>query len=95
MVVVDQTECEAPSSRKLQIAARLPLPVADLMSDQPVAAVRKAYDNLLAQGKAQGVTLHDPFMTMSFMALEVIPKLNLTDQGLVDVAAFEFVDLFI
>jgi adenine deaminase len=39
--------------------------------------------------------LHDPFMAMSFMALEVIPKLKLTDRGLVDVEKFDFVRLFI
>ena len=42
-----------------------------------------------------GSSFHDPFMAMSFMALEVIPKLKLTDQGLVDVEAFGFVDLFV
>ncbi|MBV7332589.1 adenine deaminase [Chloroflexi bacterium TSY] len=95
LVVVERDEHDATALRKPQIAATLPLPVAGLMSDQPIEAVRKAYDDLVAQAKAQGVTLHDPFMAMSFMALEVIPKLKLTDQGLVDVAAFGFVDLFI
>jgi adenine deaminase len=42
-----------------------------------------------------GSPLHDPFMAMSFMALEVIPKLKLTDQGLVDVAQFAIVPLFV
>jgi adenine deaminase len=42
-----------------------------------------------------GSTLPDPFMTMSFMGLEVIPKLKLTDAGLVDVERFELVDLFV
>lgn len=78
-----------------QVVAQLPLPVAGLMSDQPVATVRAAYDRLIAAAHAQGSELHDPFMAMSFMALEVIPSLKLTDQGLVDVETFSVVDLFV
>ena len=78
-----------------QVLARLPLPVAGLMSDQPVAVVRAAYDELLAAAAELGSPLHDPFMAMSFMVLEVIPKLKLTDKGLVDVEAFGFVELFV
>jgi adenine deaminase len=77
------------------VLAQLPLPVAGLMSDQPVAAVRAAYDELLAAAAELGSPLHDPFMAMSFMALEVIPKLKLTDKGLVDVEKFGFVELFV
>jgi adenine deaminase len=77
------------------VVASLALPVAGLMSDRPVTEVRKAYDRLLAAAAAQGSTLHDPFMAMSFMALEVIPKLKLTDQGLVDVEKFDFTPLFV
>ncbi|MBC8106724.1 MAG: adenine deaminase [Anaerolineae bacterium] len=76
------------------IVASLPLPVAGLMSDRPIAEVRDAYVKLLAAARELGSSLHDPFMAMSFMALEVIPKLKLTDQGLVDVERFEIVDLF-
>jgi adenine deaminase len=75
--------------------AFLPLPVAGLMSDQPVEVVRDAYAKLLAAARSLGSTLHDPFMAMSFMALEVIPSLKLTDQGLVDVEHFKHVDLFV
>jgi adenine deaminase len=78
-----------------EILAALPLPVAGLMSDRPVAEVRGGYDAILAAAAALGSPLHDPFMAMSFMALEVIPKLKLTDQGLVDVETFEIVDLFV
>ena len=78
-----------------QVLARLPLPVAGLMSDQPVAAVAAAYDDLLSAAAELGSPLHDPFMAMSFMALEVIPKLKLTDKGLVDVEKFGFVELFV
>jgi adenine deaminase len=77
------------------IRTRLPLPVAGLMSDRPIAEVRAGYDALIAAAQALGSPLHDPFMAMSFMALEVIPKLKLTDQGLVDVEQFKIVPLFV
>jgi adenine deaminase len=51
-------------------------------------------DELLAVAQEMGSQLHDPFMTMSFLALPVIPALKLTDKGLVDVNRFEFVPLF-
>ena len=75
--------------------ATLPLPVAGLMSDRPLGEVRTRYDSLLDAAHEFGSSFHDPFMAMSFMALEVIPKLKLTDQGLVDVEAFGFVDMFV
>jgi adenine deaminase len=78
-----------------QVLAVLPLPVAGVMSDRPIAEVRASYDRLLAAARERGSEMHDPFMAMSFMALEVIPKLKLTDQGLVDVEKFDFVDLFV
>jgi adenine deaminase len=78
-----------------RVLATLPLPVAGLMSDRPIEQVRDAYRDLLGAGIDLGSELHDPFMAMSFMALEVIPKLKLTDQGLVDVERFAPVDLFV
>jgi len=77
------------------ILAELPLPVAGLMSDGPIAEVRDAYAKLIQASHKLGATLHDPFMAMSFMALEVIPSLKLTDVGLVDVEQFRVVDLFV
>lgn len=77
-----------------EVLATLPLPVGGLMSDRPIAEVRAAYDSLRAAAATLGSPLHDPFMAMSFMALEVIPKLKLTDIGLVDVQQFAPVDLF-
>jgi adenine deaminase len=78
-----------------QVVAALSLPVAGVMSDQPIADVRRDYDRLIQAARQQGSELHDPFMAMSFKALEVIPKLKLTDRGLVDVEQFGFVDLFV
>lgn len=77
------------------VLAQLPLPVAGLMSDRPIAEVRHAYDALTAAAHDLGSPLRDPFMAMSFMALEVIPALKLTDHGLVDVERMEVVDLFV
>jgi adenine deaminase len=78
-----------------QVLAGLPLPVGGLMSDRPISEVRAALDRLLTVTRQElGSPLHDPFMAMSFMALEVIPSLKLTDVGLVDVDRFEVVDLF-
>jgi adenine deaminase len=78
-----------------RVLATLPLPVAGLMTEAPLAEVRREYDALIAAAQAMGSTLPDPFMTMSFMALEVIPKLKLTDVGLVDVEQFQTIDLFV
>ena len=76
------------------VRARLPLPIAGLMSDQPLEAVREKMSELLAVAQQMGSQLRDPFMAMSFLALPVIPALKLTDRGLVDVGRFEFVPLF-
>jgi len=70
----------------------LPLPIAGLMSDEPGEAVGRHYAELDAAAKALGSTLGAPFMTLSFMALLVIPALKMSDRGLFDGAAFRFVD---
>ncbi|HEY9422360.1 MAG TPA: adenine deaminase [Thermoanaerobaculia bacterium] len=73
----------------------LPLPIAGLMSDRPIEEVRDGMRALLAAAHGLGATLRDPYMAMSFLALEVIPALKLTDLGLVDVERFEIVPLFV
>ena len=78
-----------------RVIAKLPLSVAGLMSDRPVAEVAAAYDKCVAAARSLGSPLADPLMAMSFMALEVIPSLKLTDLGLVDVGRFQLVDLFV
>lgn len=77
------------------VLARVPLPIAGLMSDRPAAEVRKQLDTAIDEAKALGSRLEDPFMAMSFLALEVIPSLKLTDLGLVDVERFEIVPLWV
>jgi adenine deaminase len=79
----------------VRILARLPLPVAGLMSNKPIGDVRRQLDDVIAAAQALGSGLHDPFMSLSFLALEVIPRLKLTDMGLVDVDQFKFVPLWV
>lgn len=78
-----------------RVLASVPLPVAGLMSDQPVESVRRQMDRLVQVAQDLGSPLHDPFMALGFLALEVIPALKLTDQGLVDVDKFDFVPLWV
>jgi len=77
-----------------QVRAACPLPIAGLMSDRPLEEVRDQVAALTAAAQALGCTLPDPLMTMSFLALPVIPSLKLTDRGLVDVNRFAIVPLF-
>lgn len=73
----------------------LPLPVAGLMSTESCADVAATYDQLNAVARDLGTTLGAPFMTLSFMALLVIPSLKLSDRGLFDGSTFEFTSLFL
>jgi adenine deaminase len=81
--------------RNGQVIEALALPIAGLMSSQPLEVVRRKVDQLKAAARACGCILEDPFMQMSFLALPVIPSLKLTDKGLVDVDKFQFTDLFV
>jgi adenine deaminase len=76
-----------------QVVEELPLPVAGLMSDQPLATVHERLRSMEQRLAGMGVTMNAPFMTLSFLALSVIPELKITDRGLVDVARFELVPL--
>ena len=67
------------------------LPVAGIMSDQPAEIIGNAYAELDAMAKDMGSTLNAPFMTLSFMALLVIPSIKLSDQGLFDGNSFNFI----
>ncbi len=76
-----------------KVVEELPLPVAGLMSDRPVAEVHERLRSMERRLKDMGVTMTAPFMTLSFLALSVIPELKITDRGLVDVTRFELVPL--
>ena len=77
------------------ITAGLPLPIAGLISNQPIESV---ISNLTAVNQAcsklGGNVIKDPFMLLSFLSLPVIPSLKLTDKGLVDVDKFHFTSLW-
>jgi adenine deaminase len=78
-----------------RVLARLALPIAGLMSDQPIENVRSKMQELLKAARTLGTQLHDPFMAVSFLALPVIPSLKITDKGLADVEKFQIVPLFV
>lgn len=75
-------------------ARSLPLPVAGIMSGDDAYLVAQEYEHIDAMAKEMGSKLRAPFMTLSFMALLVIPQLKLSDLGLFDGAKFEFTSLY-
>ena len=77
------------------IRGELALPVAGLLSEEPAEAVVERLGELVALLREQGVQGEAPFMTLSFLALSVIPELKLTDRGLVDVVAARVVPLVV
>ena len=72
----------------------LPLPVGGIMSPEDGYTVAEAYTQIDCLAKEMGSTLNSPFMTLSFMALLVIPDLKLSDKGLFDGRKFEFTSVF-
>jgi adenine deaminase len=78
-----------------RLRAALALPIAGLMSPEPIHQIRIRIDELIAVSRRLGSRLQNPFMTLSFLALPVIPELKITDRGLVDVNRFELVSLFV
>jgi adenine deaminase len=75
------------------VRAELPLPVAGLLSDRPLAEVVEASRGCVDAARALGCSLESPFQSLAFLALSVIPSLKITDRGLVDVDRFELVSL--
>jgi adenine deaminase len=75
--------------------ARLVLDLGGLMSTAPADEVAADYASVKAMGRRLGSDLPNVFMTMSFLALPVIPALKITNRGLVDVGEFDFVDIII
>ncbi|HUJ92573.1 MAG TPA: adenine deaminase [Gaiellaceae bacterium] len=76
-----------------ELLSELPLPVAGLLSDRPLADVLEASRALNAAARRLGVAYPHPFQVLAFLALSVIPSLKITDRGLVDVDRFELVPL--
>ena len=77
------------------VVAKLDLPIAGLMSEDYSDDFLSKYNELKKGEKIIGCTLEEPFMTMSFLSLSVIPELKLTDKGLMDVVKNKFTELFI
>ncbi|MCX8125234.1 MAG: adenine deaminase [Spirochaetes bacterium] len=75
------------------VLAIVELPVAGLLSDEPVEVVQKKVEKLQQAWKDLGCTLVSPFMTMALLGLPVIPELRLSNRGLVDAINFAFVDV--
>lgn len=73
----------------------LPLPIAGIMTNEDAFKVASDYQEIKDMAKSLGSHLSDPFMTMEFMALLVIPKLKLSDKGLFDGEKFQFTPLFV
>lgn len=71
----------------------LELPVAGIMTFEEYSKVADSYRHVTNFAKSLGCTLHAPFMTLSFMALLVIPKIKIGDKGLFDSEKFRFIDL--
>jgi len=74
-----------------KVLASLALPIAGLLSDEPLEVVVAKLEKLQQLAKDLGTPLSSPWATLSFLALPVIPELRLTDLGLVDVNAFRLV----
>lgn len=76
------------------VVSELALPIAGLMSDRPLEEVDSIMTKNLKAAREIGCVLANPFMTLSFLPLAVIPKLKITDRGLVDVEKFDIVPLY-
>lgn len=75
--------------------SHLELPVAGLMSDEPTDEVLKKISDLEKASEKIGCKIADPFMSMAFLSLSVIPEIKITDKGLIDVNKFEITNLFV
>jgi len=73
--------------------ASLALPVGGLMSDEPLSVVNEGFETVQAQARKMGLDHEGGLHTLTFLALEVIPALRLTNNGLVDVDAFQYTDV--
>ena len=74
-----------------EVLAAVPLPIAGLISPLPASEVSEQHAAAVAAARRLGSRIDDPFMSLSFLGLEVVPQLKLTDRGLVDVTRFEIV----
>lgn len=78
-----------------EILAELPMPIAGLMSDQPLETVVDQVGKLVKAWEKLGCSITDPIMTFSLIALAVIPEIRVTNRGLADVTTFKLIDVII
>ncbi|PAE09610.1 adenine deaminase [Terribacillus saccharophilus] len=78
-----------------KVLAELPMPIAGLMSDQPLETVVEQVSDLVKAWENLGCSITDPIMTFSLIALAVIPEIRITNRGLADVTTFELIDVVI
>ncbi|HMQ06320.1 MAG TPA: adenine deaminase [Saprospiraceae bacterium] len=90
-IIQNQGGISAVNSKHTEV---LPLPIAGIMSNARAEWVAESYKKIDKMSKEMGSTLKAPFMTLSFMALLVIPSLKLSDKGLFNGEKFEFVKLY-
>lgn len=91
---VESSEGGVAAAADGQVLAILPLPIAGIMSDRPLDEVCSGLAAVRAAARELGCPLDDPIMTLSFLALPVIPSLKMTDRGLVDVERMAHVGLW-
>lgn len=77
-----------------EVISELPLPIAGLMSDRNFDYVVNKCEELNKTAHSIGCKIEDPFMTMGFLSLPVIPELKVTDKGVFDTNKFDFIDIF-
>ncbi|MDR3280866.1 MAG: adenine deaminase, partial [Synergistaceae bacterium] len=78
-----------------EVLASLALPIGGLMSDSSPEELARATSRMLEASRSLGCAMPQPFMTMSFLSLSVVPELKLTDQGYVNAAENRLVELFV
>lgn len=88
---IDRLQGGLVATAEGKVLATLPLPIAGLLSDEPLEVVVDKLERLEQVATDLGTTLPSPFSTLSFLALPVIPELRLTDLGLVDVSEFRLI----
>ncbi len=88
---VSQTMGGITATKGRKTLASLPLPIAGVITDEPVDKVARKLQAVRAAAHDLGCTLEHPFLTLSFMALPVIPTLKITDKGMVDAKEMKIV----
>ena len=88
----EKISCSPPGAKRQQVTAEVPLAVAGIMSDEPLTVVNEKLEAAKEKAFTAGVNRNiDPFMTLSFMALPVIPTLRVTTRGVFDVTTQRYI----